>query len=63
MLTSLSKVYNKGKQINHFHNFHNQMNVGKSNFEYLKMLQCFMSQILIKFSQPEYNIISYHIML
>jgi hypothetical protein len=37
------------------------MYVGKSNFEYLKMLQCFMSQILIKFSQPEYNIISYHI--
>ena len=39
MLTYLFTVYNKGKEINHLSQF-SQPNVGKSNFEYLKMLLC-----------------------
>ncbi len=37
MLTYLFTVYNKGKEISHLSQF-SQPNVGKSNFEYLKML-------------------------
>ena len=39
MLTYLFTVYNKGKEINHLSQF-SQPNVGKSNFEYLKILLC-----------------------